>query len=238
MDEGGRGAPALTRQLADLKRRGCALLVVNDAGGAARMCRHLLGAPGLERRHCFLATTVGVPDLLARHGATPPDPDAVGVVDASRATPTRSAAVSAGPAAAVDPGAEWYTRVEDLDDLHAVGEGVVGHVRRLAPEEPDPAQLRFCLEGLDPFVAALDREELFRFVHLLASAVRAARGLAHVHVSSGVDPVDRELLAPLFDGTVRVRAHEDGRVEQRWHVHESGYTTDWLPVEESPLDSI
>lgn len=232
MDGTGPAATGFARQLAALKRRGCTVLVTGDVAGTAAMSRQLLGERALDRRHVLVPTTVSVADLLSRRPGDGRDPARLGVVDASGAARAGVAAASAGPAA-VDPAADWYDAVDafdDVSDLSALTRRVAGHVRRLAPADPEPGELRFCLDSLDPFLDAVDDSALFRFVHVLAGLVRGMKGLGHVHVAeSSLAAVEH--LRPLFDATVRVRTDADGTARQHWTVHESGTETDWLPVE-------
>ncbi|GGM71480.1 hypothetical protein J2752_002248 [Halarchaeum rubridurum] len=240
------GAPetesaAFSRELAALKRRGCAVLVVDDrAHGSSAACERLLGGDDLERRHVFLTTATPVDDLLGRRaaGAHDRDPATLGVVDATDAVPTRSAAAASPSTTAPTPAASepataarrWYDAVETLDDLAGLYALVEDHVRRVAGDDTDPGELRFCLDALDPFLDAVDHEALFRFVHLLTSTVRDVDGMGHVHTAS--DPRNDPLatLEPLFDATVRVDAGPDG-VRQRWTLTDSGIETDWFPLD-------
>jgi hypothetical protein len=232
MPEHTQGPPALARELRALKRRGCNLLVVNDASTVAPSCRRLLGTPALDRRYVFLPTTASVADVLSRCSATDPEPDParVGVVDASTATRTRSAARPPDLAARPDPTEVWYSRVENLADLPRLLELAADHLRRVAPRDPGPGDVRFCLESLDPLVDELDRRQLFRLVHALTGSVRSVRGMGHFHVTRATYASDLDALAPLFDAAVSVEAGDDGP-RHRWRLHESGYETDWLPLD-------
>jgi hypothetical protein len=221
-----RGSPELTRELRTLKRRGCNVLVVSDAAAADCACRRLLGEPSLDRRYVFLPTTAGVADVLAR--CPTDDPRRLGVVDAATATRTRSAAPeSVGPA--LGRRDDWRSRVDALDDLSLVVELVAAHLDRVAPADPGPGDVRFCLDALDPFLDALDADRCFRLVHALAGCVRSVGGMGHVHVADAIDDRDRRALEPVFDATVRVESG-DGGPRHRWRLHDAGYETDWLPL--------
>ncbi|GGN17687.1 DUF7504 family protein [Halarchaeum nitratireducens] len=228
------GSTAFSRELAALKRRGCAVLVVDDRGrGSTAACERLLGGGGLERRHVFLTTDAPVDDLLARRaaGTHERDPDSLGVVDATSAIPTRSAAASAPAGSEPSPAARaWYDAVDALDDLTALYALVEDHVRRVAHDDADPGELRFCLDALDPFLDAVDSEALFRFVHLLTSTVRKAGGMGHVHTASDPRRDPLATLEPLFDATVHVDA-DTGGVRQRWELTDAGIETDWFPLD-------
>lgn len=215
---------SLSAQLRTLRQRGCSVLVVADADATDPGCRRLLGRADRERRHVFLPTTVGVADVLARHGDDR-DPARLGVVDAARAR--RGVTVETG--ASVDESAAWYTRVDRLRDTRALGEQAIRHLTRLAADDLEPATVRFCLESLDPFFDVLSADERIDLLDCLTGAVRQIRGLGHVHVSTAIPEASLVGLLPLFDATVRLRT-DSGDVRQRWHIHETDYRTDWLPL--------
>lgn len=219
------------RQLAALKQRGCTVLVESDAGCGPAVCEALLGSPGLDRRHVFVPTTASVADVLARRDETGRDPDRLGVVDASGAARGGVAVASPGPAA-IDRDAAWYSRVETLSDLSMLLMDVEIQLSRVAPADPGPGEVRFCLDSLDPFVDAVDRSALFRFLHVLAGLVRGAGAVGHVHVAPGT-LTDVSDLRPVFDAHLEARMEADGSCRQRWTLHESGVETDWLPVDDA-----
>lgn len=229
MDGTGHETSGFAGRLAALKQRGCTVLVVGDVSGGVDLCHGLLGRPALDRRHVLVPTTTSVADLLSRRGATDRDPARLGLVDASGAARGGVATASAGPAA-IDPAADWYAAVDDLVDLPALASEIAAQVRRVAPPEPDPGEVRLCLDSLDPLVDAVDEPALFRFLHVLCGVVRGVHGLGHVHVAAGsfAEVVHAE---PVFDATVHVRAGADGRSYQRWSVPGSGDDSDWLPVD-------
>ncbi|GAA0292515.1 DUF7504 family protein [Halarchaeum salinum] len=224
---------AFSRELAALKRRGCTVLVVDDrTRGSTAACERLLGGSDLDRRHVFLTTAAPVEDLLERRatGAHDRDSDSLGVVDATDAIPTRSAAADAPTSIEQSlTGQEWYDAVDTLDDLSALYTTVEDHIRRVADGDTDPGEVRFCLDALDPFFDAVETETLFRFVHLLTSTVRDVDGMGHVHTASDPrrDPV--ATLEPLFDATVYIDADTEC-VRQRWELTDAGIETDWFPI--------
>lgn len=220
------GSAALERELRALKRRGCNVLVVSDAAADADACGRLLGAPHLDRRYVFLPTTASVGDVLAR--CPTDDPDRLGVVDAATAARTRSTAAREA-SGALGPRDDWRSQVDDLDDCARIVDLVAVHLDRVAPDDPGPGDVRFCLDALGPFFDALDGDRRFRLVHALAGSVRSVRGMGHFHVAGGVDERDRRTLEPAFDATVRVESSDDGH-RHRWRLHDSGLTTDWLPL--------
>jgi len=234
MGVSGTDSTTFSRELAALKRRGCAVLVVADRGHeSTAACERLLGGVGLERRHVFLTTDASVDELLARRtaGTHERDPASLGVVDATGAIRTRSAAASTPAGNEPSPAiGAWYDAVDTLDDLTTLYALLEDHVRRVARDDADPGELRFCLDALDPFLDAVDPESLFRFVHLLTSTVREVDGMGHVHTTSDPRRDPLATLEPLFDATVHVDADTDG-VRQRWELTDAGIETDWFPLD-------
>ena len=231
-------AEAFSNELAALKRDGCNVLVVSDAPGRGPACERLLGAPELDRSHVFLTTSPDVSTVLDRHRPRRTDAGSFGVVDATPAAGTRSAAASSptadGPTLGTADVEDWYDRVDDLTDFDALFAATKQALDRVAVDADGPGELRFCLDGLDPFFGAVegddgaDDEALFRFLHLLSSAVRQVDGMGHFHTSASVDEDDLATVEPLFDATLSIEATASGAVRQRWRLHESGRVTDWF----------
>lgn len=232
-------AEAFSNELAALKRDGCNVLVVSDAPGRGPACERLLGAPELDRSHVFLTTSSDVSTVLDRHRPRRTDAGSFGVVDATPATGTRSAAASSptadGPTLDTPSTADvedWYDRVEDRTDFDALFAATKRALDRVAVDADGPGELRFCLDGLDPLLAAVesdqDEESLFRFIHLLSSAVRQVDGMGHFHASASVDDDHLATVEPLFDATLSIETTASGAVRQRWRLHESGRVTDWF----------
>lgn len=220
-------------QLAALKRRGCAVMVVGDGRRQARTCRQLLGEPGRRRRHLLVATSVSAAEILARRPEAPRVPDRLGVVDAG--TTRRGTAGPSSGLSDVDLPADWCSRVDSPTDVEALAREVGRHSRRLAWPDDEPGTFRCCLDSLDPLVDGVGPGGCFRFVHLLAGLARSTRGMTHVHVGAGVGEGTRAVLGPLFDATVRVRSGRGHAAHQRWTVHETGTESDWLPVADGPV---
>ncbi|MGB9963855.1 hypothetical protein [Halobacterium sp. CBA1126] len=226
-------AEAFSTELAALKRDGCNVLVVSDAAGREAACERLLGAPELDRRHVFLQTEADVSTVLDRHRPRRTDPSTLGVVDATPETGVRSAAAATPSTELQRPLGEWYERVDDPTDFAALTTAVTDAFDRVAATADNPGELRFCVDGLDPFFDAvrsgdLDEERLFRFLHLLASSVRDADGMGHFHVSASADDDLLATVEPLFDATLSVETDDGGTARQRWRLHDSGRVTDWF----------
>jgi hypothetical protein len=234
-----RDVKAFGTELERLKQSGVSLLVLGDPESSPDICAHLLGDDTEVRRR--LHVSVG---RRATPGARPsPDPSRLGVVEvaadrtrssseaASRPTPTDDLPTPDRPAG-VEPAESvaWYSRLASLDDLPGVARHVHRHLQRFETHDPSPSEIRVCVDSLDPLVEAVDRRDLFRFLHVLTSRVRAAKAMGHVHLSAAADAVTVGTLRPLFDATVEVRTTADGP-QQRWTLSEAGLQTDWLPLD-------
>lgn len=226
-------AATFSRQLASLKRQGCNVLVVNDRQASDVICERLLGGHDLERRHLFLPTTTPVDEVLDRHRPRRTDPGALGVLDATGANLARSITVdsSTGPDLDGTAGGEWYESIDDLSDLEALFESFRTHLERIEPAAPAPGEVRFCLDSIDPFFDAVDEEELFRFVHLVTSAIRERRGMGHFHATATIGNPVLSTIEPLFDATIYVDVGPDGEPKQRWRLHEHDLLTDWFTLD-------
>lgn len=205
-----------TRALASLKRRGSNLLIVGAADHDAHLgaCTRLLGATGDSRTRLF-AFTDRDRSITER---LPGDPDAATVVD--YASPTRSAAVA--ESGETPTGADART----LSELGAAISEAIDDIA--ANESLDPADFRFCLDSLRPLVDEYTEREVFRFLHGVTRDVRRVDGMAHYHLPVPIDDRAVRMLEPLFDAKVELRVAPD--LQQRWHLHESDLSTDWLPL--------
>lgn len=204
--------------LAAMKRDGSVLLTTGAGVDTLRAaCQRLLGdAATSPRRRLFVLTEPVGPDHPACHSG-PGDH----VRTVSYRTETRSAT-------AAETGAT--TRPDrvvtgDLADLYTAIEAEVTTAERNA-RNLEPAQLRLCLDSLDTLVAAHGQEETFTFLHELGGLVRDADGMAHVHLPAAIDDDVVGVLTPLFDAIIEVREGP----QQRWHLREPEFTTDWLSL--------
>lgn len=230
---------AFGTELERLKQRGVSLLVLGDAGSSHGICDHLLGDDTEVRRRLFVSAGRGDrPDERP-----PPDPSRLGIVEVA-ADQTRSSSKSASrptsPGDLPDPdrpeaagpaeSAGWYSCLATFDDLPGLARHVNRHLRRFEAHDPAPSEIRLCFDSLDPFVDAVEMRDLFRFLHVLTTRLRAANAMGHVHLSAAADPVTIGTLWPLFDATVEVETTADGP-RQRWTLREAGLRTDWLPLD-------
>jgi hypothetical protein len=123
----------------------------------------------------------------------------------------------------------WYSRTAP-SDLSAAARHAHVHLSRFETADPEPSEIRVCLDPLCGFAAGPERADLRRFLEVLTNRVRMARGMGHYHLSATADDDLREAIEPLFDATVETRVTDAGDVHQRWTLHADDVTTDWLPL--------
>lgn len=221
----GRG-DEFSAALATLRRSGSALLVTGAVPDRfhRRTCVDLL-EPGDDER-LFVRTGAG-PTVGPRNGDRVLELDAAArggaAVGAPAGDPGLTANTSGGdPAApASDSGP---TAV--VPTLSAAGQAFEDELAALATTDRGP---RVCVASVLPLVETSGEEQAFRFLHLVTSRVRRLGGSCHLHLPL---PADSELagtVAALVDATVELRLAGD-RPEQRWHIHDDGIRSDWLPL--------
>ncbi|MFC4437969.1 MULTISPECIES: DUF7504 family protein [Natrialbaceae] len=217
------GTIAVGSTLKRLKQTGGNVLIAGAVPDALTdvASANLLGDPERGRRHVFALLDRDGTVVPARLGST--DATAARVVDytaASRSAASAQPTVDGGPAVTDEP--------TDLDEL---GTAIETEIRALVAGTAlcEPGELRLCVDSLRPVLDQRDAEEAVAFLEPICESVRGVSGLAHY-----VLPVDRDepvvrTLESLFDATIELRVTESGP-EQRWHLHESHYTTDWFPL--------
>lgn len=208
-----------TSYLAELKQRGCNLLVTGEVGERVtqQATRRLLGSAAERRRRVLVladhSTSDGRPFLP--HGVAPGDDDvAIIAWDAG----ARSA-VSRTTTPDRDPGvarlqAEICSAITRLD----VTAGGL-----------EPAELRL---GVVTVGLLLDRYDFDEVRHVLAAVtaqVRNVSGMGHYHLPVPDDDDAVDALDELFDARIELRQADGVSAEQRWHVPEYGATT-WVTL--------
>lgn len=217
------GTIAIGSALTRLKQTGGNVLMVGavpddliDAASAT-----LLGDPKRDRHHLF--ALLDRDETVVSTRLRSPDATSACVIDyaaTSRSTANVSATDDAEPVVIDEPA--------DFDELTmAVEEAIRDFTAEMTVSKP--AELRFCLDSLQPILAEQDVNSAIAFLEPICDSIKAASGLAHY-----VLPIDRDTstvrsLESLFDVTVELRVGEAGP-EQRWHLHESNYTTDWVAL--------
>lgn len=217
----GRGdefGAALTR----LRRSGSALLVAGAVPDRLhrRTCTELLGPGDGER--LFVRTGAG-----AGSASDPTDADRVLELDAASRSGAAADASPGGTGAIAGPLGDGTTAVvPTLSAAGAAFEDELAALETTADRGP-----HVCVESVLPLVETSGEEQAFRFLHLVTSQVRRLGGTCHLHLPLAADSELAWTMAALVDATVELRLADD-HPEQRWHVHEDGIRSDWLPLAE------
>jgi hypothetical protein len=186
---------------------------------------NLLGDPGRDRSKLFALLDRDVSVATARIDAD--ERSTARVVD--YAAMSRSAAdVQAPTGRDVDPDVEVAAEPTDLNELTVAIERQMHALAAITPV-CEPGALRLCVDSLRPVLEERDADGAVAFVESVCASVRDASALAHY-----VLPVDRDdpavrMLESQFDATIELRVGAAGP-QQRWHLHESGYATDWFSL--------
>ncbi|GAB3025517.1 DUF7504 family protein [Natronobiforma cellulositropha] len=93
----------------------------------------------------------------------------------------------------------------------------------------EPSELRVCVDSLAPLLVDHRPENVFRLLHVITSWVRQVNGMGHFHLPVALEHDAVNLLEPLFDAIVEVRAN-GGTNEQRWHLRDQRTSSEWLPL--------
>lgn len=212
MSEDGHGDP-FADELARLKRRGSGILVVSEGDGPT-VCRDLLGSDEEGRRR-VLVRAAEFEELPV------PGDDAI-VVEAT-ARDSRSTS-------AYDPGSIG-AYVAGGCDVGTISTAVRNEIERVAADGLDPGELRVCLGSLDPALERHDVDTVAAALDEVFETVRAADGMAHVHLPADVEAPVVERLRPTVDVTLQTRSTPGGIHQQRWRLHAAGIDTGWLQME-------
>ncbi|MFB6196202.1 MAG: hypothetical protein ABEI80_08510 [Haloplanus sp.] len=97
-----------------------------------------------------------------------------------------------------------------------------------------PAEFRMAFDCLPTLLSVYDRETAFRVLHVLVAQARAVSGLVHFRLPRDVTAEVVRVFQPLFDATVELRI-DGSTLDQRWHFRDRDLTSDWLPVDRSPV---
>lgn len=213
--ESAEGA-AFARTLSALKEQGSNLLVVGTAHerGHAAVCERLLGEADVERRRLVVRTDGDC-------GTVPEGGGAVLRLVEQRA-----------------PGLDAPARTDGVDD-RTVATGDIDELERAAfdgfaaleeeANEPDPGELRVCVDSLRPLLIEHPEGRIRRFVDQLGARISDADGMGHFHLPTRTDDRYVSMLTPVVDAVVEVRTH-DGEPQQRWHVFDGAVDSGWLAL--------
>jgi hypothetical protein len=244
--------------LASLKRRGSCLLVAGavPAESYLRASSWLLGEPTADppRRRVVAVPESAestAPSRLESSG--PVDADHAGIVACNgrcRGTASGSAAVgrpSPGCPSGDRPGtagrndgrgpigvrpADGGVPIRRVDTAPGpLGTAVDAELRRLAAVgTAAPGQLRVAFDPLADVLDAAGTGAGFALCHVLATRIRQFDGIGHVRLLRPRTDRTVRTLRPLFDAVVELRLDGES-LTHRWHLRESGLTSDWLPIE-------
>ncbi|WP_227374609.1 DUF7504 family protein [Haladaptatus halobius] len=116
----------------------------------------------------------------------------------------------------------------DIDDFR---DEIRAVIRRLDAERGgfDPAELRFCFDTLLPLVEAHDEAMVDAFLGPICEAVKDVSGMAHYVLPIERDAPQVQAIASKFDAVVELQAGDTGP-EQRWHLRETDFTTEWFDL--------
>jgi hypothetical protein len=229
-DESDDKAVSFAHALATLKEQGSALLVVGSvpedmyASASTRM----LGDPTVDepRRRLVVGTRSDCQSAHRKLRSTGPL-----TPDFARLVTRNSAARSTAADAATDTGTLPKTHVVEggLAELGTTISTVVEEFDLYA-DDLEPAEFRMAFDCLSTLLAAYDREAVFRFLHVLTTQVRRARGLAHFRLPREPTTEVVHLLSPLFDATIQLRI-DGSQLKQQWRFRDRDLVSDWLPLE-------
>ncbi|GAA0226811.1 HalOD1 output domain-containing protein [Haladaptatus pallidirubidus] len=116
----------------------------------------------------------------------------------------------------------------DIDDFR---DKIVATIRRLDAERGgfEPAELRFCFDTLRPLVETHDDALVDAFLGPICEALKDVSGMAHYVLPIEYDSPPVRAITSKFDAIVELRAGDSGP-EQRWHLRETNYTTEWFDI--------
>lgn len=218
------------RELTRLKREGSALLVVGETTSDAHrnLCRQMIERETATRR---VLVDTGAERVLGvdRSVSDVNKPNDVHIRYHAETRSACAATPSAPSPASDSPTASAPADVRHVSSLPELGEQLSSAITDAQREIDEPGQLRVCADSILPLVVNAGEHQVFRLLHPVTASIRDARAMGHVHLP--VARPDRlvNLYRPLFDATVELR-HREGLVEQRWHLTESGLTSEWLSV--------
>lgn len=214
--------------LDELKRRGSALLVVGSVPTElySRASKQMLGAPTESRRRLVVFNDAASVDARLDPSIRR-SPEWTRVI---RYTTLERSAVAAASNDGAIPSA-YERRVnggigrlgaeiaDDVQDFDTLANGL------------SPAELRVAFDALPALLSNYDREEVFRFLHVMTSQVRAQKGMIHVWSPGDRDDGLNRMLAPLFDAIVELDV-DGSNAKQRWHLRDIDVSSGWFPLED------
>lgn len=217
---------AFVNSLPELRKNGCALLVVGDVPQDvhAHASRQMLGLNQREKRHRLLVLTdgdyTGASRRLSKTSA-----DFANTTSIIAHKP-QSRSATTGPHPSLEPISKRELYRADLGDLClAIHEEIEVVEERMS--ELNPAGLRVCLSSLLPLLGEHDSETIFRFLHLMSWRAKFSRGIIHVHLPVQRDCSNVRLFEPLFDAVIELRI-QGSEIQQRWRLTDGEGMSRWM----------
>lgn len=235
-------------ELMRLKHRGCCVLVTGRVSERVRAAqsRQLFGDIG-EPRQRVLTLTDATPTETCRYlpdGITPSQPNVTVLDHTSRVrdssstparthTNTHSHTQPLADTTHPEDGCESNSNIDintdtdtdiDIDTLSAAITAVV-------PDDcADPGEIRLGVATLGTLIGTDGLSATRGFVRTVRAEVVAANGMGHVHLPGSPDTETLDALRPVIDIHIELRESQPRVPEHRWHLLETGCSTDWLPM--------
>lgn len=92
-----------------------------------------------------------------------------------------------------------------------------------------PAELRFCFDSLRPLAENYDDAEVDAFLDPVCERIKDVSGMGHYVLPIERDSPQVRAIEDKFDAIIELRAGDSGP-EQRWHLQETNYTTEWFDL--------
>jgi hypothetical protein len=216
-------------KLTELKQQGAALFVVGNipANKYTEACSKMLGNETVaNRRRLFIATDSDLPSVTNRFTTDTSQFPSDTARLVTWGAKSRSAAVSTSTVESPMPTSQVSTA-----SLGELGVAISEEIDEFetSPDDLDPAELRICFDSLQSLLCEYTQGSVFHFLHVLVGRVKNVQAMAHFHLPMAWKSKTVQLLSELFDATVELRIIDD-RVQQRWHLRDSGITSVWLDL--------
>ena len=220
----GDGTTTVQPGLARIKQLGGNLLVVGSVPDSVidAASTPLLGDTSRDRTRVFALHDRNISTARTRLSLADSIGEDAHIVDYH--TDARSAATD--DTVRVGPTVE---RVDgSLDDFR---DEIVRTIRRLDDERGgfDPAELRFCFDTLRAVIETYDDAKVDAFLGPICEAIKECSGMGHYVLPIERDSQPVHAIAAKFDAIIELRAGDSGP-EQRWHLYETNYVTDWFDL--------
>ncbi len=213
----------LVEVLSELKQIGSNILITGEVAPnvSFHATQELLGSTNKCRERLLVSTDLTIePDHYLRQGYVP----APRVIDFGTDQ-------LRGASAAENPSLSTPTPKPLIDSrLRPLQTRICEEIADLDEEYGDleSSQLRMSLLTLRPIVERFDYYDAARFIRIIGGLVKGVEGMAHYHLPIDDDDPLVEEFKHLFDARVELRRQGDIPTEQRWHIPQINYSTEWV----------